>query len=361
MPYQDRIKNAQNVLRELNIEAVIVTSPANFYYFSGIWLDSDERIQAIVISEAQDQATMVVHEMSKEEVFPANHFKKKFWKDGENAIAIIEKLLPHSGIVSIDNLWQSHHLLELMKIAKNVEFTPSTHVLGQLRLIKDKTEIGLLKRSGKVADEVMEQTINFIKPGLRESEVVDEIKRLFAERGVEDLSFNPIVGAGKHGAIPHHTPGADKIVDGDMIVLDLGGIKNHYCSDITRTIVVGEPTDEMVKVYDIVRRAQEKAFQAVKPGIPLKEIDLVARNVISEAGYGDYFTHRTGHGLGIQVHEEPYVTSVNEQLLEEGMVISIEPGIYLEGQFGVRIEDIVVVTSEGGQRINNVSLDLVQK
>lgn len=361
MPYKQRINNARKLLKELNVETVIVTSPANFFYFSGIWLDSDERIQAIVISQAREKATMVVHEMSKEEVASANHFQKKFWKDGENAVEIVEELLPRTGKVSIDNLWPSHHLLELMKMTKDVEFTPSTTVLGHLRLIKDEVEIERLRASGKVADEVMEQTIDFIEPGLIESEVVDEIKRLFAENGVEELSFNPIVGAGKHGAIPHHTPGETEITDGDMIVLDLGGIKDHYCSDITRTIVVGEPTDKMIKVYDIVRRAQEEAFQAVKPGVPLKEIDAAARDVIKEAGYGDYFTHRTGHGLGIQVHEEPYVTPVNEQLLEEGMVISIEPGIYLKGQFGVRIEDIVVVTSRGGERLNKASLDLVKK
>lgn len=205
----------------------------------------------------------------------------------------------------------------------------------------------------------MSQIISFVKPGITEKQIVDKIKSLFSEKGVDKLSFNPIVGVGKNSAVPHHTPNQTIVSEGDMVVIDLGCIKNHYCSDMTRTIVVGEPTDEMVEVYNIVRYAQEKAFKAIRPGIPLKEIDLIARKIIKEAGYGDYFTHRTGHGIGIQVHEEPYVTSNNSQLLKEGMVISIEPGIYLDDKFGVRIEDIVVVSSDGGVRLNNVNLDLV--
>lgn len=357
--YKSRINKTKERLKALNVEAVLVTSPANFFYYSGVWLDSNERLQAILISQTQEEAVMIVHEMTEGEVDSATHFQKEFWKDGENALLLLNEFLPDSGTISIDDFWPSHYLLELIQMKPEASFVSSNEVIAKLRLIKDEQEIELLRKSGKIADRVMEQTIEFIKPGVTESEVVNEVKRLFSEYGVEELSFNPIVGAGAHGAVPHHAPDDTEIVDGDMIVLDLGGIKDHYCSDMTRTVVVGEPTEEMENVYKIVQQAHQAGVQAAKPGVRLKDIDAAAREVIEKAGYGPNFTHRTGHGLGIQVHEEPYVTPVNEQILEAGMVISIEPGIYLSGKFGVRIEDIVAVTPEGGDRLNRVDLNLI--
>ncbi|WP_026695653.1 M24 family metallopeptidase [Peribacillus kribbensis] len=359
MTYQKRIEKVQHLLDERNIEAAVITAPANFFYFSGTWLDSHERLQAVVIPKL-GKPVMIVHEMSKEEIELDGPFDTVFWKDGDPSLKILAKVLPEAGLVSVDNLWPSQNLLALMKLCNQVTFVDSTEVIGKARITKDEQEVDLLEASGQVADTVMKKIINFIKPGMTEKQVADEMKRLFADYGVDDLSFSPIVGAGRNGAIPHHQSDDTMIDDGDMVVIDMGGIKDHYCSDMTRTVLVGgEATKEMQKVYDIVRRAQEEAVKAVRPGVPLKEIDLTARNVITKEGYGDYFTHRTGHGLGIEVHEEPFVTNNNEQILEEGMVISIEPGVYLSGQFGVRIEDIVVVTSTGSKRLNHVTRDLI--
>lgn len=360
MPYEKRLEKAHQLLMEQDVEAVIVTSPANFFYFSGVWLDSYERLQAIVISKDKEKSHMIVPEMSVEEVASATHFEKRFWKDGENPLEIVANLLPDEGKVSIDNYWPSFQLLGLMDLKENLQYITSTSILGRLRLLKDEHEVQKLKESAKIADEVVEEIIDFVKPGMTEKEVVEEIVRLYQAKGASDVSFGPIVAAGANGAVPHHSPGETIIKDGDMIVLDTGCIKDHYCSDTTRTFVVGEPTEEMKKVHKIVEEALEAAFKEVKPGVPLKKIDQTARDVIEKAGYGEYFTHRTGHGLGIQVHEEPYVTNVNDQLLEEGMVFSIEPGIYLEGKFGVRIEDIVVVTSNGAKRLNHVDRHLIQ-
>ncbi|PLS18307.1 aminopeptidase P family protein [Bacillus sp. M6-12] len=359
MVYPKRIEKAQQLLAELNIEAVVVTSPSNFYYFSGIWLDSHERLQAIVIKK-NGKPNMIVHEMSREEVDSTDLFLKAFWKDGEASLEVLAKSLPESGTISIDNQWPSQNLLTLMKLNSNLTFEDSTNVIGWCRLKKDELEIELLRRSAAVADVVIQQAIEFIQPGLTEKYVAEEIKRFFAAHKVDELSFYPIVGTGRNGAIPHHLSDETVIAEGDMVVIDMGGIKDHYCSDMTRTILAsGEPSAEMKKVYGIVKRAQEEAVKAVRPGVPLKNIDNIAREIISQEGYGANYTHRTGHGLGIEVHEEPYVTSNNEQLLEEGMVISVEPGIYLEGKFGVRIEDIVVVTATGSERLNNVSRDLI--
>jgi Xaa-Pro dipeptidase len=359
MVQKKRIDKVQKILQELNIEMVVATSPPNFFYFSGTWLDSHERLQAFVIPRV-GVPTMIVHEMSKEQIFPSDHFEALFWKDGEDPLVLLSKTLPDSGTISIDNQWPSQHLIQLMKLKNNLSFIESTKIIGTSRLYKDEIEIDLLKKSGIIADDVMTQIIRFVKPGLTEKDIVAEIKRLFATYKV-DLSPNTVVGTGKNGAIPHHQPDETIIVAGDMIVIDMGGIKDHYWFDMTRTVLVGgKPTKEMQKVYEFVKYAQETAIKGIKPGVPLKEIDRIARDIISDAGYGPNFTHRTGHGLGIEVHEEPYVNYMNEQLLEEGMVISVEPGIYLSGNFGVRIEDIVVVTSDGFERLNHVTRDFIQ-
>ncbi|MDQ0338746.1 Xaa-Pro dipeptidase [Caldalkalibacillus uzonensis] len=353
-----RLEKAKQLLGETQIDALVVTSSPNVYYFSGTWLDSHERLQAIVISRTE-QPKMIVHEMSEQEVSPPSQVDTIFWKDGEPAIEILAQHLPHTGTIAIDNQWPSGNLIELMGLKRDVSFVKSTQLIGQLRLRKDEVEIELLRKSGQVADEVMSEVIQFIRPGLKETEVVEQIKSLFKAKGVDKLSFNPILATGKNGAIPHHQSDDTVIQRGDMVVIDMGGIKDYYCSDITRTICVGEPAAEMRTVYRIVQQAQEEAVQAIKPGIPMQEIDRIAREIITKAGYGPYFTHRTGHGLGIEVHEEPFLTANNDQLLEEGMVVSVEPGIYLTDQFGVRIEDIVVVTETGVERLNHYPRELL--
>jgi len=358
MVYKKRIINIQNILNSSDLDALIVTSPANFFYFSGTWLESQERLQAILIKKIGNPI-MILHEMSKEEIKNPHLFETVFWKDGDNSVKLLNKYLPSEGVISIDNHWPSHYLINLMNLNNKIKFIESSHIIGKLRLKKDVHEIELLKKSGEIADKVIEKTIDFIKIGMTELEVVNEVKRLFNLYNVEHLSFNPVVATGKNGAIPHHQPDNTKISEGDMVVIDIGGIKDYYCSDITRTILIGNSiTDEMLFVYNTVLLAQKEAVKAIKPGIPIKEIDRIARDIITQSGYGEHFTHRTGHGIGLEIHEEPFVTYNNELLLEEGMVISVEPGIYLNGKFGVRIEDIVVVTKSGFERINNYSREL---
>lgn len=359
--YNNRIVQAQHLLKEQKINALIVTSPSNFVYFSGSFLDSNERLQAIVISQTGKPA-MLIHEMSKEEIKHLDFFENHYWKDGENPLQLLDRQLPASGTVAVDNYWPSQYLLELMEVSHNRLFVKSTSIIDALRLQKDNAEIMLLKSSAQIADEVMKQVIRDIRPGMTELDVADHITSLFSSMGVNRLSFTPIVAAGKNGAIPHHQPDETKILSGDVVVIDIGGVKDHYCSDMTRTILLGNNLDQEVnKVYEIVQRAQEEAIKAVKPGVSLCEIDKIARNIICNAGYGPNFTHRTGHGLGIDLHEAPFVTHNNEQLLKKGMVISIEPGVYVQGKFGVRIEDIVVVTSTGCEILNQFTRKLITK
>lgn len=356
--YQQRIKRAQSLLQEKGLTAVLVTTPPNFHYFTGIWLDSHERLQALVIRK-EGTPVMLVHEMAKEQVKTIAGVEQIFWRDGDVAIQILEGILPNQGTVAVDNNWPSTNLLQLMALTAALTFRESTAILGQLRLHKDELEVKRLLESGRAADRVMEKISKYLRPGLSEGEIAAQIKEFFQEEGAAELSFSTIVATGPNSGIPHYETGDRVIQEKDIVLIDMGGIKDYYCSDMTRTFVVGEPAEQFREVYEVVRLAQDEAVKKIKPGIAMQEIDLTAREIIEKAGYGPYFTHRTGHGLGIEVHEEPFLTPTNPNLLEKGMVVSVEPGIYLPDKFGVRIEDIVVVTAEGALRLNNFPHQLV--
>jgi Xaa-Pro aminopeptidase len=214
-----------------------------------------------------------------------------------------------------------------------------------------------LAAAGGAADAAYRRILEVEFAGRRECDVAADLSALLIQYGHSHVDFT-VVGSGPNGANPHHEAGERTIQEGDMVVLDFGGLKDGYGSDTTRTVHVGEPTAEEREVFEIVRRAQQAGFEAVRPGVPCEDIDRAARKVISDAGYGDRFIHRVGHGIGITTHEPPYMVEGEERLIEPGMCFSIEPGIYLSGRFGVRIEDIVVATEDGGRRLNNTSHDM---
>jgi Xaa-Pro aminopeptidase len=232
-----------------------------------------------------------------------------------------------------------------------------TTALPMLRAIKNPEEIQGLAAAGAAADASLEEIVQVRFAGRAETEVGADLADLLRKYGHSQVDFT-VVGSGPNGANPHHELGEREIQDGDMVVLDFGGLKDGYGSDTTRTVHVGEPTDEELKVFEIVRRAQHAGFEAVRPGVACQEIDSAARKVITDAGYGEYFIHRVGHGIGITTHEPPYMVEGETHPIKPGMCFSIEPGIYLPGRFGVRIEDIVVATADGGRRLNNTSHEM---
>jgi len=232
-----------------------------------------------------------------------------------------------------------------------------TTALPMLRAIKDADEVERLAAAGAAADACFEAIARVRFEGRRESEIGAELATLLREHGHSQVDFT-VVGSGPNGANPHHELSQRTIQAGDMVVLDFGGIKDGYGSDTTRTVHVGDPTDEEHEVFEIVRRAQQAGFDAVRPGVACQEIDRAARRVITDAGYGECFIHRTGHGIGLTTHEPPYIVEGETRPLLPGMCFSIEPGIYLPGRFGVRIEDIVTVTEDGARRLNNTSHEL---
>ena len=226
-----------------------------------------------------------------------------------------------------------------------------------LRAVKDAAELARLEAAGAAADATYEQILGVRFAGRKETDVAADLARLLREFGHEQVDFT-VVGSGPNGADPHHEAGHRTIEVGDAIVLDFGGLMDGYGSDTSRTVCVGEPSTEIREVHEVVRLAQQAGVEAVRPGVACQEIDRAARAVITDAGYGERFIHRTGHGIGTTTHEPPYMIEGEEQPLVPGMCFSVEPGIYLPGRFGVRIEDIVTVTESGGQRFNNTSRDL---
>lgn len=237
-------------------------------------------------------------------------------------------------------------------------FAKSDDVLAKSRLIKDDREIEHLRKAAQLADFAIEVGCGEIAEGKSELEIVQAVEQAVKQKGAEKMSFETIIISGKKTASPHGTPGDKKIEKGDFILFDLGVVYKGYCSDITRTVSYGEPTEAKLKIYETVKNAQQAAIDAVRPGALAKEIDLAARAIIEEAGYGELFPHRIGHGLGISVHEYPSLTEHNEMPLEEGMVFTIEPGIYDPEITGVRIEDDVLVTKNGVEVLTKFPKDL---
>jgi Xaa-Pro aminopeptidase len=280
------------------------------------------------------------------------------WEETQDPAAKVAAVAAAAALGTIavgDELW-SVFTLRLQRAMPRARWAEGGQLLRPLRMIKDEREIALLAEAARRTDESWEEFLSFSITGLTEREVRDRLIGLLAARGLQPVFCN--VGSGPNGASPHQTASDRVIGPGDAVVCDWGGTLRGYNSDVTRTVHVGEPSPEFVRAYEAVLAANQAAFEAVRPGVPCQEIDRAARRILTEAGYGDAFIHRTGHGLGLSLHEEPYLVEGNTLPLAEGMVFSDEPGVYFPGQFGIRIEDTVVCTADGGRRLNEATRTL---
>ncbi|WP_281202274.1 M24 family metallopeptidase [Cytobacillus kochii] len=241
----------------------------------------------------------------------------------------------------------------------DAELIPVSGEIEKLRLIKDESEIKILKGAAKIADSAFSHILNFIQPGKTEIEVANELEFFMRKEGATSSSFDMIVASGVRGALPHGVASEKVIEKGELVTIDFGALYNGYVSDITRTVAVGQPSDKMKEVYDIVLEAQLRGMKGIKAGITGKQADALTRDYISEKGYGEYFGHSTGHGIGLEVHEGPGLSFKSDIVLEPGMVVTCEPGIYLPGIGGVRIEDDTIVTKEGNENLNTSTKELV--
>jgi len=237
----------------------------------------------------------------------------------------------------------------------DASFSLASPLMRRMRMRKSPEELEALSKAAAIADTAFEELSQMRIIGMTELEVARSLEAVMLREGAEGAAFETLVASGPNSALPHHRAGQRRIKPGDVVILDFGCRVDGYCSDITRTLVCGKPSALVQDLHEIVLSAQERAVDVIRPGIAAQEVDRAARQVISEAGYADRFTHRTGHGIGLDVHEEPYIVEGNTLTLEEGMTFSVEPGIYLPGKFGVRVEDIVVVTESGALRLNRCS------
>ncbi|MER5680182.1 M24 family metallopeptidase [[Kitasatospora] papulosa] len=358
--YRARMTRAAEAADAAGLAGVLVAPGPDMVHLTGYRPTADtERLTLLVLRAGHDPVLVVpaLEAADAERATGSPALTLRDWTDAANPYTLAAGLLDAKGRFGIsDNAW-ALHLLALHKLLPDTSYASLTEALPMLRAVKDAAELERLAAAGAAADATYEQILKVRFSGRRESDVAADLAALLIEHGHSQVDFT-VVGSGPNGADPHHEAGDRTIEQGDMVVLDFGGLKHGYGSDTSRTVHVGEPTAEEQRVHDVVREAQEAGCGAVRPGAACQDVDRAARAVITEFGYGERFIHRTGHGIGVTTHEPPYMIEGEEQPLVPGMCFSVEPGIYLPGRFGVRIEDIVTVTASGGRRLNTTAREL---
>jgi Xaa-Pro aminopeptidase len=357
--HAERRERAAQTLARADLAGLLVTPGPDLRYLTGHEPPPLERLTLLILAPGHDPVLVVpaLEEPAAAGASGAAGIEIVPWRDGDDPYELAATWLTPATYAVTDQTWASH-LLELERAVPGCGFVPAGRALPLLRAVKDEEEIAALRAAGRAADATFAEMVALPFAGRREVEVAADLDRLLRQHGHDRVEFT-IVGSGPNGASPHHEAGERVIVPADAVVMDFGGRRSGYHSDLTRTVFVGGPHEEQRRVYEIVRAAQQAAFEAVRPGVAAQQVDRAARAVIDEAGFGDRFLHRTGHGIGLEVHEPPYIVEGDETPLEPGMTFSDEPGIYLAGRFGVRIEDQVVVTRQGAERLNEATRDLV--
>lgn len=361
----DRLDRLANAAAAAGADAVVLGPGADLRYFAGHSVISHERLTALVVP-ADGQPVLLVPALERAgwDGSPVEQVAVRIgtWLDGEDPYqALLELLDADVRVLALDDHLPVGHALRLQAAVPGCELTLAGELIAELRMRKEAAEIEELAAVGAAIDRVQLRIGEWLRPGRTENEVAADIAAAIVREGHERADF-VIVASGVNGASPHHEA-SDKVIEpGDPVVVDIGGpLPSGYNSDTTRTYLMagGEPDPDFATVYEVVRSAQRAAVAAVRPGVTAQSIDRVARQIIVDAGYGPYFITRTGHGIGLEVHEHPYIVEGNSRLLEAGMAFSVEPGIYLPGRFGVRIEDIVVVGENGPILMNNSPTELV--
>lgn len=361
-------KLLQNYMIENKIDVVYLDNPTTVAYFTNFESNPHERIVAYLVT--QNGEFLFVPSLEKNEAQHQSNVEQIYtYSDSENPWEIIANEVIHLqadiNCIFIDESTMtverfhllSQALLDQGPIGHTHELADISDFIEEIRVVKTEEEIKKMEKAGELADQALEIGFNALKPGITELEVVALIEMEMKKLGVSEMSFGTLVLFGDHAASPHGNPGDRQLKENEFVLFDLGVIYNGYASDVTRTVAFGEVNAEMMEIYDVVLEAQLKAQEAVKPGIKAGELDVIARKVIEDAGYGEYFMHRLGHGIGKTAHEFPSVNAENEIILEPGMCFSIEPGIYIPGFVGVRIEDCVYVTEDGSQSFTHLSKD----
>lgn len=352
-------------LQKRGWDAIYLGPSTDLEYISELQTHPDERVRGLLVGKGGG-CVSITPKLYKEEMMNAFRGDAQYeeWDDSEGFTGAFERALKALGALGGKVAFNDGvRAIDMLAIQSAMEILPCNggETLSPLRSTKDEEELALMRKASGIADGVLEKLRHFIKPGMMERHISEAIPQFLEELGSDTISFSPIVATGPNGSMPHYGGNKRVIEDNDIVLLDFGGRCNGYCSDVTRTFFVGEPTEEQKKVYEIVRLAQEAGEAAVRPGATGQDVDRAARKVIVDAGYGEYFFNRVGHGVGIAVHETPYMIEGNNEPLRPGNVFSVEPGIYLPGKFGVRIENLVAVRPDGtGEALNKFPRELTK-
>jgi Xaa-Pro aminopeptidase len=354
-----RIRRTQTAMADAGVDGLVVTPGPDLRYLSGYDATPLERLTALVVPLHGDPVLVVpALEVAEASRSPASLLGVSVLPHGEtdDAHRLTLDQLPHATQIAVDDHMWASRLFSLQHAAAEMHWRPAGRLLSALRMRKGRDEVASLRQAGSAIDRVHQRMAEFLKVGRTERVVGRLIAEAIVEEGHANADF-VIVGSGPNSASPHHSVSDRRLQRGDSVVVDIGGsTADGYRSDSTRTYLVGaEPDSSVTAYYDILAEAQLAQCDFARPGVTAEAVDRVGRAVIREGGYGDAFMHRTGHGIGLETHEEPYIVEGNTLVLEPGMAFSIEPGIYLAGRHGARIEDIVVTTDDGIERLNTTS------
>ncbi|MEV0569906.1 Xaa-Pro peptidase family protein [Dactylosporangium sp. NPDC050588] len=357
---EQRLRAAQSAATAAGLDALLIPPSADLQYLTGYDAHALERLTLLVLP-ADGEPTLIVPRLERPAAEAADPHGVRIVDhvDGSDPYELVSAAIGKADAVGLGNRMWAEQVLALRAALPSAEQRLAGAVLAALRVRKSPGEVEALRRAGQAIDAVHTQMGQWLRAGRTENEVAADIAAAIRAAGHATVEFT-IVAAGPNGASPHHGTSDRVIAAGEPVVVDIGGrMPDGYCSDSTRTYCIGEPPAEFAAYYQVLFEAQRAAVAAVRPGVTAESVDAVARDLIAAAGYGPAFLHRTGHGIGLDGHEEPYIVAGNDSPLEEGMAFSIEPGIYLSGRHGARIEDIVVCTSSGVDRLNTIPTELV--
>ncbi|KGX87443.1 M24 family metallopeptidase [Pontibacillus marinus] len=353
--HKSRIEKLRNKMHTVGIPAVWITSPENRYYFSnfkgssGSLFITKENTYLLTDFRYVDQAKNEAPSYSV-----VDHKREEITE----IVRLMEDYSFSNLGIELDHI-SAQQYLQLNEQTTNKEFLGIDQQLSDVRMLKDDSEIQSLQKAVKICDQAFEHITTFIKPGLTEKEIGLELETFMRRAGAESIKTNHVIASGERSSLPHGQA-TDRVVQkGDFIKMDIGARVNGYYSDFTRTVILGEPSDKQKEIYSIVKEAQEKSLESVGPGKTCSEVDKVGRGIIESYGYGENFGHSLGHSIGLALHEKPVMRSTDETKLEPGMVITVEPGIYIQGFGGVRIEDLVVITEKGHMNLTQATKDLI--
>ncbi|MFC4772042.1 M24 family metallopeptidase [Enterococcus hermanniensis] len=352
---EERVERVIKKMKDQDYGQLLISDPTTIFYLTGRWIHPGERLLVLVITP-ENKNTLIVNKL-----FPIDEdlgVEKVFIDDTDDAVQKVLDYVDTDKKIGIDKNWPAHFLLRLLEIAPNAQLGNGSEVTDAVRAVKDADELDLMREVSRDNDIAVGRLKDLLPEELTELEMRDKLADIYADLGNSGFSFDPIVGYGANAADPHHETDNSKVKPGDSIILDIGGIKNSYASDMTRTVFYKEVSDKAREIYEIVLEANRRAIEMVKPGVKFSDLDAAARDYITEQGYGEYFTHRLGHFIGIDCHEAGDVSAANHNVAEPGMVFSIEPGIYVPGEVGVRIEDLIICTEDGYENLNHYPKDL---